>query len=293
MVKIIVLGPRSGHERNQRRGANAGQGAHPLQKRFVECVLLLGVVFFRWKAIAHRQDIVGHAAHIRRPQPPEALEQQPAAIRRTTVDRNLHRKQRLAQRGPPLAAGLLRAEACSAAIAPLPWMRWPAAVLPAAPRKNQRQAKASTTPSTWMALRGGKIFPGVASQRVAANDSRRRHAAGKEISRLSISCSRTSVNRAPQRAADGDLLLPRSDRATSRLATFRQPISSMQPTAPSSRISGFLTSWRGLNQLRDATSSATGASRYCKCIRYCTASTWLRALARLTSGLRRATTRLK
>ena len=46
-------------------------------------------------------------------------------------------------------------------------------------------------------------------------------------------------------------------------------------------------------RVRGATSSATGAFRYCMCSRYCTASTWLMALARLTSGLKRATTWLK
>ena len=73
---IVLPGSRSGHARPQRCGAYTRHGAHPLQQRFVECVHLLGaIVFLCGKAVAHRQHVVGHAAHIRRPQTPEALEQ--------------------------------------------------------------------------------------------------------------------------------------------------------------------------------------------------------------------------
>src|SRR2546429_1582218 len=82
--------------------------------------------------------------------------------------------------------------------------------------------------------------------------------------------------------------------ATNRLATFRQPIRSMQPTAHSRTVNGFFTFCaRSSESVLGATSSATGAFRFCKCNPYCTVSTWLRAFARLTSGLKRATTRLK
>ncbi len=102
---VVLPGSCSGHHRSQRCGAHTRHGAHPLQQRFVECVHFLGtVVFLCRKTVPHCQHVVGHAAHISRPQPPEALEQKARGNQQNHRRRDLYRKQRLAQCRARLAA---------------------------------------------------------------------------------------------------------------------------------------------------------------------------------------------
>ena len=69
------------------------------------------------------------------------------------------------------------------------------------------------------------------------------HAAGNAINRLSVNCSWISFHRLPPRAPRiATSLLLAALRATRRLETFRQAISSMQPTAPISTSSGVFAS---------------------------------------------------
>ena len=64
-----------------------------------------------------------------------------------------------------------------------------------------------------------------------------------QISRLSAICSPMSMSRLPPSAPRTASSLRRAaPRATSRLETFRQAISSIHPTAHSSTISGVFTS---------------------------------------------------
>jgi len=95
-----------------------------------------------------------------------------------------------------------------------------------------------------------------------------------ETSRLSTNCSRIRVIfRAPSALRRAISFCRAAERATIRLATLRHPISSMHVTAHSRMINGFFTSCaRSWMRVRDATSSATGAFRFCKCSEYCTAS---------------------
>ena len=142
---------------------------------------------------------------------------------------------------------------------------------PAGPLKGtSAQANASTTPSAWTLRALGRSVHAVTSHFVAASDnSTPVMPPASETSRLSTNCSRIRVIfRAPSALRRAISFCRAADRATIRLATLRQPISSMQVTAHSRMINGFFTSCaRSWMRVRDATSSATGAFRFCKCSR--------------------------
>ena len=143
----------------------------------------------------------------------------------------------------------------------------------AAERKSA-QANASTTPSVWTLRALGRSVHAVTSHFVAASDnSTPVMPPASETSRLSTNCSRIRVIfRAPSALRRAISFCRAAERATIRLATLRHPISSMQVTAHSRMINGFFTSCaRSWMRVRDATSSATGAFRFCKCSEYCTA----------------------
>ena len=123
-------------------------------------------------------------------------------------------------------------------------MKWPETNRQAARGKATTQANPSTTPSTWMSAALGRFFHVLVNHRVADSDNNTPPAPpARQISKLSIICDRMSVSRcAPSALRMAISFCRAAPRATSRLATFRQPISSMQATAHIRISSGFFTS---------------------------------------------------
>ena len=84
----------SGKSVSQCGSANPGNGSHPLQQCFIECVhLLRRVVFLFRQAVLQREHVFGNAAHIGRAQPQKALEQQPRGNQQDHRDSNLRREE--------------------------------------------------------------------------------------------------------------------------------------------------------------------------------------------------------
>ena len=118
-----------------------------------------------------------------------------------------------------------------------------------------------------MASARGRSLQWSASQRVATKESRTpRVPPAAQISRLSAICSPMSMSRLPPNAPRTASSLRRAAlRATSRLETFRQAISSMHPTAHSRTTRGVFTSCVTSSRIgRRRASSATGADSISK-----------------------------